>query len=67
MRGEHRRCDNGINRTRDGDEMMAWIFALGIIALGVFHRGFRRVALWTFGVSGALFTLVCAWGLIAGH
>lgn len=47
--------------------MMAWIFALGIIALGVFHRGFRRVAFWMLGIGGTGFALMCAWVLIGGH
>jgi hypothetical protein len=25
---------------------MAWIFALGVLALAVYHRGFRKVLLW---------------------
>lgn len=25
---------------------MAWIFALGVIALAVYHKGFRKVLLW---------------------
>lgn len=26
---------------------MIWLFALGIIALAVYHEGFRKVLLWT--------------------
>jgi hypothetical protein len=25
---------------------MAWLFALGIIALAVYNRGFRKILLW---------------------
>lgn len=40
---------------------MVWIFALGIIALAVFHRGFRIVVLWVSGVA----VLIVAVSLIA--
>lgn len=33
---------------------MAWIFALGIISLMVWHPGFRKVMLW---IGGAAFVL----------
>lgn len=39
---------------------MVWIFALGILALAVFHRGFRIFVLW--GVGIALVALVCIVG-----
>jgi hypothetical protein len=37
---------------------MIWIFALGIVALAVFHRGFRNVALSLAGIG------ICALGII---
>jgi hypothetical protein len=39
---------------------MIWIFALGIIALAVFHEGFRRFAI----VLGAIVAVVMAVGMI---
>ena len=39
---------------------MVWLFALGIIALAVYHNGFRKVLLWSSGISALLFALLAA-------
>lgn len=46
---------------------MAWIFALGIIALAVFHRGFRMVLFWIVGVALVLGAGVASWTLYRTH
>lgn len=38
---------------------MAWLFLLGIITLATYHRGFRKLLLWTAGL-GAAFMLIIA-------
>jgi hypothetical protein len=40
---------------------MFWLFALGIIALAVFHEGFRKVVFWTAGTATTLIALL-VWG-----
>lgn len=40
---------------------MFWIFALGIVTLCVYSRGFRRFAI------GAVVVILCAWGIAAGY
>lgn len=36
---------------------MFWIFALGLIVLAVYHRGFRKVLLWVMGSAVAAIAL----------
>jgi hypothetical protein len=43
---------------------MIWLFALGIIALAVFHAGFRKVVLWILG--GTVFFVV-VYIIVMGH
>jgi hypothetical protein len=31
---------------------MAWLFALGVIVLAVYHEGFRQVVLWLALIAG---------------
>lgn len=37
---------------------MFWLFALGVITLAVYHKGFRKVLLWTAGIGGFAFALL---------
>lgn len=36
---------------------MIWLFALGLIVLATFHRGFRKLALWGVAISVVLFVV----------
>ena len=46
---------------------MIWIFALGIIALAVFHKGFRKVVLILTGSAAAISAVVILVAVIGHH
>jgi uncharacterized membrane protein YeiB len=46
---------------------VVWIFALGIIALMVFHRGFRKVMFWLGGIGGVIVAVYVAVLLVEDH
>jgi hypothetical protein len=43
---------------------MIWIFALGIIALSVYHEGFRKVVAWLLGSAAFVFVVVVGYSVI---